>query len=102
MAFKQIPVYIVTGQLDSGKTSFVKDTLMEQEWLENGTTLFLLCEEGEFELPADYCRERRITTLTVEEPQTFTTVFCEEVIRKYSPVQIIIEFNGMWDLQDFL
>ena len=48
MAIKQIPVYIVTGQLDSGKTSFVKDTLMEQDWLEPGTTLFLQCEEGEF------------------------------------------------------
>ncbi len=102
MALKQIPVYIVTGQLDSGKTSFVKDTLMEQDWLENGTTLFLLCEEGEFELPAEYCRERRITTLPVEEPDTFTAAFCEDVIRRYSPVQIIIEFNGMWDLQEFL
>ena len=28
------PVYICTGFLDSGKTLLVKDTLMEQEWIE--------------------------------------------------------------------
>ena len=102
MAVKQIPVYIVTGQLDSGKTSFVKDTLMEQEWLENGTTLLLLCEEGDFELSADYRRERRITALSVDDEAVFTADYCEELLRKYKPAQIIIEFNGMWNLQEFL
>ena len=102
MAIKQIPVYIVTGQLDSGKTSFVKDTLMEQDWLEPGTTLFLQCEEGEFELPEEYCKERRILTESVDDPSVFTTAFCEGLLKKYSPGQIIIEFNGMWDLQEFL
>ena len=29
------PMFIVTGFLDSGKTTMIKDTLMEQEWIEN-------------------------------------------------------------------
>ena len=41
------PVYICTGFLDSGKTTFIKDTLMKQEWIEEGPTLLLQCEEGE-------------------------------------------------------
>ena len=44
------PMFIVTGFLDSGKTTMIKDTLMEQEWIEPGLTLLLLCEEGEEEL----------------------------------------------------
>ena len=32
------PVYICTGFLDSGKTTFIKDTLMKQEWIEEGPT----------------------------------------------------------------
>ena len=40
------PVYICTGFLDSGKTLLVKDTLMEQEWIEPGLTLLIVCEEG--------------------------------------------------------
>ena len=102
MAVKQIPVYIITGQLDSGKTSFVKDTMMEQDWLENGTTLYVLCEEGEYELPELYRKNRRITQITADDPEVFTTQYCEDLLRTYSPSQIIIEFNGMWNLQDFL
>ena len=49
-----IPVFICTGFLDSGKTTLVKDTLMEQDWIEPGPTLLLLCEEGEEEYPEEY------------------------------------------------
>ena len=48
------PVYICTGFLDSGKTLLVKDTLMEQEWIEPGLTLLILCEEGEEEYSKEY------------------------------------------------
>lgn len=43
------PVFVCTGFLDSGKTTLVKETLMEQEWIEPGLTLLILCEEGEEE-----------------------------------------------------
>ena len=33
------PMFIVTGFLDSGKTTMIKDTLIEQEWIEPGLTL---------------------------------------------------------------
>lgn len=31
------PMFIVTGFLDSGKTTMIKETLMEQEWIGTGT-----------------------------------------------------------------
>ena len=102
MAFSQIPVYLVTGLLDSGKTTFFKETLMQQDWLEDGRTLLILCEEGEFELSDEYCRIRKIDRLSVDSPDVFTKEFCEELIRKYNPAQIAVEVNGMWDLQEFL
>mgnify|MGYP000152273107 FL=1 len=43
------PVFVCTGFLDSGKTTLVKETLMEQDWIEPGLTLLILCEEGEEE-----------------------------------------------------
>jgi hypothetical protein len=75
---------------------------MQQEWLEDGRTLFILCEEGDFELSDEYCRIRKIDRLSVDSPDVFTKEYCEELVRKYSPAQIAIEFNGMWDLQEFL
>ena len=52
------PVYICTGFLDSGKTTFIKDTLMKQEWIEEGPTLLLQCEEGEEEYSEKYLEEK--------------------------------------------
>ena len=54
------PMFIVTGFLDSGKTTMIKDTLMEQEWIEPGLTLLLLCEEGEEEYPEEYLKEKNM------------------------------------------
>ena len=53
------PMFIVTGFLDSGKTTMIKDTLMEQEWIEPGLTLLLLCEEGEEEYPEEDLKDSK-------------------------------------------
>ena len=44
-----VPIYLITGFLDSGKTTFLKDTLEESEFLDGEKTLLVLCEEGEEE-----------------------------------------------------
>ena len=96
------PMFIVTGFLDSGKTTMIKDTLMEQEWIEPGLTLLLLCEEGEEEYPEEYLKEKNMAVLKVEEFDQLNTVFFKNCERNYHPAQIIIEYNGMWKLEDLL
>ena len=61
------PVYICTGFLDSGKTTFIKDTLMKQEWIEEGPTLLLQCEEGEEEYSEKYLDENGLFLFNIEE-----------------------------------
>ena len=94
------PMFIVTGFLDSGKTTMIKDTLMEQEWIEPGLTLLLLCEEGEEEYPEEYLKEKNMAVLKIEEFDQLNTVFFKNCERNYHPAQIIIEYNGMWKLED--
>lgn len=96
------PMFIVTGFLDSGKTTMIKDTLMEQEWIEPGLTLLLLCEEGEEEYPEEYLKEKNMVVLKIEEFDQLNTVFFKNCERNYHPAQIIIEYNGMWKLEDLL
>ena len=96
------PMFIVTGFLDSGKTTMIKDTLMEQEWIEPGLTLLLLCEEGEEEYPEEYLKEKNMAVLKIEEFDQLNTVFFKNCERNYHPAQIIIEYNGMWKLEDLL
>ena len=45
----QIPVYVFTGFLDSGKTKFIQDTLSDSRFNNGERTLLLVFEEGEEE-----------------------------------------------------
>ena len=48
---EEYPVYLFTGFLESGKTSFINETLSDPKFFKDGDrTLVLLCEEGEVEL----------------------------------------------------
>lgn len=54
---KKIPVFFIDGFLDSGKTTFITDTIKSDGF--DGKTLLLVCEEGEISydarlLKADY------------------------------------------------
>lgn len=98
----KIPVFICTGFLDSGKTTLVKDTLMEQDWIELGSTLLLLCEEGEEEYPEEYLNKKEMIVLKVDEFEQLNTAFFKKCEKTYRPAQVVIEYNGMWKLQDLL
>ena len=45
----EIPVYVFTGFMDSGKTSLVKDTLFAQGFAKEGKSLVICCEDGDVE-----------------------------------------------------
>ena len=44
-----MPVYLFTGFLESGKTSFIDETLADKRFNNGQRTLLLVCEEGEAE-----------------------------------------------------
>lgn len=92
------PVYLIAGFLDSGKTTFINGILSDGFAAEDRTML-LCCEEGEVE----YDRKllRNVTVVTVDDPETLTPEFLEAERKKCQAVQIIVEYNGMWQIQDF-
>ena len=45
----KVPIYLVTGFLESGKTTFLDFTLQQDYFSIDGKTLLILCEEGEEE-----------------------------------------------------
>ncbi|MCF2683272.1 GTP-binding protein [Faecalicatena contorta] len=96
------PVFVVTGFLDSGKTTMIKETLMEQEWIEPGLTLLLVCEEGEEEYSKEYLDAKEMVMLKIDDISQLNTVFFKNCEKNYHPAQIVIEYNGMWKLEDLL
>ena len=45
----KIPVYLITGFLESGKTSFIQFTIQQDYFADGEKTLLIACEEGEEE-----------------------------------------------------
>lgn len=96
------PVFICTGFLDSGKTTLVKETLMEQEWIQPGLTLLIVCEEGEEAYSEEYLKEKDMILLPVEDFSELNQGFFKNCERHYRPAQVVIEYNGTWNLEELL
>ncbi len=94
------PMFIVTGFLDSGKTTMIKDTLMNRNGFEPGLTLLLLQEEEKKSMQ-EYLKEN-MAVLKIEEFDQLNTVFFKNCERNYHPAEMIIKYNGMWKLHDLL
>ena len=72
-----VMVYLMTGFLDSGKTQFLKFTLEQEYFQIDGTTLLILCEEGEEEYSPEMLKEHRIVMETIDDPEALTEEWLE-------------------------
>ena len=61
------------------------------------TTLLLCCEEGEEEYEKKALDN--VTVVTVDDEDELTADFCRELEKKYRPKQVLIEYNGMWQME---
>lgn len=94
------PVYIVNGFLESGKTEFIRYTLGQPYFQVRGTTLLIVCEEGEEAYEDSLLRNSRTVMEVIDEEEEFTSSRLIELEKKYKPERIIIEYNGMWNFKN--
>lgn len=92
-----IPLYLINGFLEAGKTSFITDVLSDGDFTEGEKTLLILCEEGEIEYNQSELTNLNILSVTVDEEEEMNAEFLKERVRKYRPKRIFVEMNGMWD-----
>lgn len=95
-----IPVYIINGFLDSGKTEFITYTLGQPYFQSRSTTLLLVCEEGENEYDPALLKKSRTVMEVIEEEADFQSSNLIALEKKHKPSRIIIEFNGMWNVKN--
>ncbi|MCI9630222.1 TIGR03943 family putative permease subunit [Thomasclavelia cocleata] len=94
-------VYIFAGFLDSGKTSFINDTLMNPDFYSDEDTLLISFESGEISYDKVYLKKSN-TSLATLDYENFTTYDLKHLELEYHPTQIMIEANGMMDLNIFV
>ena len=94
---KEIPVYVFMGFLGSGKTTFAMDTLVRQGFTESAKTLLLACEDGEIEYDEKALNDENIYLEYITE-DNLNAEHLLELGQKYEPENVMIEYNGMWEL----
>ena len=90
----QIPVYVFTGFLDSGKTKFIQETLEDPRFNNGERTLLLVFEEGEEEYDFSTYPHQNVY-LEVLDQETVTTKQLQALAKKCKAQRVVAELNGM-------
>ena len=91
-----IPVYLIAGFLDAGKTNFING-ILQDGFAREDRTLLLCCEEGEEEY--DPKALDNVFTYKIDDLEDMTPEFFKKLEKQYKPKQVIIEYNGMWQIE---
>lgn len=96
---QEIPVYVFTGFLDSGKTKFIQETLEDVRFNAGERTLLLVFEEGEEEYDFSTYPHQNVF-LEILNQQTVTTKELAQLAKKYKAERVVAELNGMQQVGD--
>ncbi|MCI6004824.1 MAG: GTP-binding protein [Blautia sp.] len=92
----RVPIYLITGFLESGKTTFLNFTLQQDYFYIEGKTLLILCEEGEEEYDMEALKLANTVVEVIEKEEDLTTERLAAMDIIHQPERVIVEYNGMW------
>ncbi len=90
-----IPVIIIKGILESGKSYFIKDSLIRKDFGDLGRVLILSQEEGVEEFDEEFLAEYNASYEYLDKDE-WESKAINDVIRKHKPQVIFLECNEMW------
>ena len=96
-----VPIYLITGFLESGKTSFLSFTLQQDYFRTEGKTLLILCEEGEEEYDEEALAKDNVVVEVIEKEEDFTPERLQALDIIHQPERVVMEYNGMWLVSKF-
>lgn len=94
----EVPVYLFTGFLESGKTRFIQETLEDERFNSGERTLLIVCEEGEEEYEPSKFAGKNVFIKVVDSEDDLSPETLEAWYKETMSVRVVIEYNGMWTL----
>ena len=94
----KMPLFLINGFLEAGKTQFMKFTMEQEYFRTDGKTLLIVCEEGEEEYEEELLKDTRTAVVYVDDLSKLTAEYLKELELFYNPERVLMEWNGMWDL----
>lgn len=95
----EIPVYLFTGFLESGKTTFIQETLAGSDFNLGERTLLLMCEEGETEYEPDEFFGKNVFIEPIDDEADLNPENLTSLQLTHKVERVVIEYNGMWMLE---
>lgn len=97
MSERTVPITLVTGFLENGKTTAITRILEQGFGGFAGTTLLIDAEEeGEEHYAPELLKMRGVVLLDADNPALITANYLEALEKAYRPVQVFIEYNGLF------
>ena len=97
----EIPVYLFTGFLEAGKTSFIKETMLDPNFNdEKKQYLVITCEEGEVEFEAGEFPDN-VHFSSFDDVQLLTPDRLNAMAKRSGADIVVVEYNGMWNVDAF-
>lgn len=94
---KEVPVYFITGFLESGKTQFITETMKDGQFKDGLETLYIICEEGVEEIPDAELEANAFKKVTIEAEEDLTFDTFMQLALEHDPDRVMIEYNGTWE-----
>jgi len=95
-----MPVFLIDGFLESGKTQFLQFTMEQDYFKAEGKTLLIVCEEGETEYSDELLKRTKTAAIYIDSLEELNQEKLLELELLYNPERVLIEWNGMWNLDD--
>lgn len=95
------PVFLINGFLEAGKTEFLSFTMEQDYFQTEGKTLLIVCEEGDTEYDEELLKDTRTSVVYVDSMEDISPQRLTELELLYNPERVLIEWNGMWNQDDF-
>ncbi len=95
----RIPVYLFTGFLEGGKTHIIQESMEDQKFNSGEKTLLIQCEEGVDEYDFSKFWGKNVYLETIDDEEQVNEAYLTSLGAKHKIDRVIIEYNGMWNLQ---
>ena len=94
-----VPIYLITGFIESGKTTLGLTVLGNERFTNGGKCLIICCEDGEIEWDQKSLDKYNGVLEMLDSASELNSQRLADLESKYKPSCVIMEYNSMWGLE---
>lgn len=98
---EKIPVFIVNGFLESGKSSFIRDVIENDDKFTQHKVVLLETEEGEVDFPQEWLDKYGLQIINIEDEDEISPENLDKLHKKLNAELYIVELNAFFNNEAF-